>query len=52
MDKRSVMIGLIQKILFDLVQERVGPEAVTEVKRRAGVSADKIFRLGEGYADE
>jgi hypothetical protein len=46
------MIGLIQKLLFDLVEERAGPEAVNEVKRAAGVDEDKIFRIGEVYPDE
>ena len=46
------MIGLIQKILFDLVQERAGHEAVSELKRRAGVPEGKIFRIGEVYSDE
>jgi len=45
------MIGLIQKILLDLVEERAGPEAVREVKRSAGVPPDRIFRLGEVYSD-
>ena len=45
------MIGLIQKILLDLVEERAGPEAVMEVKRSAGVPLDRIFRLGEVYSD-
>jgi len=45
------MIGLIQKILLDLVEERMGPEAVRDVKRSAGVPVDRIFRLGEVYSD-
>jgi len=45
------MIGLIQKILLDLVEEKVGPEAVMDVKRSAGVPLDRIFRLGEVYSD-
>ena len=45
------MIGLIQKILLDLVEEKAGPEAVTTVKRAAGVPLDRIFRLGEVYSD-
>jgi Haem-NO-binding len=46
-----VMVGLIQKILLDLVEERAGPEAVRDVKRSAGVPLDRIFRLGEVYSD-
>src|SRR5215510_2324015 len=45
------MIGLIQKILLDLVEEKAGPEAVTTVKRAAGVPLDRIFRIGEVYSD-
>src|SRR5215813_12973004 len=46
-----VMIGLIQKILLDLVEEKAGAEAVREVKRSADVPPDRIFRLGEVYSD-
>ncbi len=46
------MVGLIQKILLDLVDEKAGPEAVAEVKRRAGVAPERIFRIGEVYSDD
>lgn len=46
------MVGLIQKFLLDLVQDKAGPEAVSEVRRRAGVPADRVFRIGEVYSDE
>jgi hypothetical protein len=45
------MIGLIQKLLLDLVEEKAGPEAVTAVKRAAGVPLDRVFRIGEVYSD-
>jgi len=45
------MIGLIQKVLFDLVEEKAGLEALAEVKRSAGVPLERIFRLGEVYSD-
>ena len=45
------MIGLIQKVLLDLVEEMVGPEAVRDIKISAGVPLDRIFRLGEVYSD-
>ena len=51
MDPEKVMIGLIQKILLDLVEERAGPEAVRDVKKSAGVPMDRVFRLGEVYSD-
>jgi hypothetical protein len=46
------MIGLIQRVLFDLVEEKGGRRAVEKVKERAGVPADKIFRIGEVYPDD
>lgn len=46
------MVGLIQKILLDLAEEKGGPEAVAEVRRRAGVPVDRVFRLGESYPDD
>ena len=46
------MVGLVHKLLFDLVESLVGAEAVSEVKRRAGVPADKTFRMDEAYDDE
>src|SRR5262249_13011973 len=49
--RQSSMIGLIQKLLLDLVEEKAGLQAVADVKRSAGVPADRIFRLGEVYSD-
>lgn len=46
------MVGLIQKLLFDLVELADGTEAVAEVKRRAGVPEDKEFRMDEAYDDQ
>ena len=46
------MIGLIQKVLLDLVEKAGGREAVLEVKRRAEVPADKSFRLDVAYSDD
>src|SRR5277367_4562960 len=46
------MIGLIQKVLLDLVEERGGPAAVSEVRVRAGVAPGQVFRLGESYPDD
>lgn len=46
------MVGLIQKILFDMVESTAGADAVVEVRRRAGVPADKEFRIDEDYDDE
>ena len=46
------MVGLIQKLLLDLVESSAGADAVGEVKRRAGVAADKTFRMDVAYDDE
>lgn len=46
------MVGLIQKVLFDLVHEIGGVEAVAEVKRRACVAPDRRYRLDTVYPDE
>ena len=46
------MVGLIQKILLDLVEEKAGLEGVAEVKRRAGVPPARVFRIAEVYSDE
>ncbi len=46
------MVGLVHKLLFDLIDSTSGPEAVSEVKRLAGVPQDKQFRMDEAYNDE
>jgi hypothetical protein len=46
------MVGLIQKLLLDLVEEQAGAEAVSEVRRRADVPPDRVFRISETYSDE
>ena len=45
------MVGLIQKILLDLIESSAGPDGVQEVKRRAGVAQDKTFRMDVAYDD-
>lgn len=45
------MVGLIQKILLDLVESAGGQEAVAEVKRRSGVPLDKEYNMNEVYDD-
>lgn len=46
------MVGLVQKLLMDLIEESAGADAVAEVKRRADVPADRVFRMDEVYDDE
>ncbi|MEE8156425.1 MAG: heme NO-binding domain-containing protein [Phycisphaerales bacterium] len=46
------MVGLIHKILVDLMEDMAGQEKVLEVKRRAGIDDGKVFRMNEAYDDE
>lgn len=41
------MIGLIPRVLFDLVASAASPEAVAEIIRRAGVSPEKRFGMSD-----
>ncbi len=45
------MVGLIQKLLFDLIESSAGEEAGREVRRRADVPQDKEFLIYEAYDD-
>lgn len=45
------MVGMIHQILFSLVESSAGSGAVREVRRRAGVPEDKVFRMDEAYDD-
>ena len=46
------MVGLVQKLLFDLIESSAGEDAVREVRRRAEVPQDKEFHINEVYDDE
>ncbi len=46
------MVGLIQKVCIDVVEKLGGAEAVLRVRERAGLPSDRLFRLGEVYADD
>ena len=46
------MVGLIQKLLFDMIESSAGPHAAREVRRRAEVPQDKEFHINEVYDDE
>ena len=48
----TTLVGLIHHMLLDWIKARGGVEAVSEVKRRARVPAQKQFRLSEVYDDE
>ena len=45
------MIGLIPKLLIDMVEASVGLEGVAKVKRLASVPIDATFRMNEVYDD-
>ena len=46
------MVGLIHKILFDVIESTAKLDAVLDVKRRAGVPVTKEFRMDEAYDDD
>lgn len=46
------MLGLVQKILFKLIDDVADEKTIQEVKKRAGVPIDKEFRIDTAYADE
>jgi len=46
------MLGLVQKVLFNLIESLGGQEKLIEIKRLAGVPLDKEFRLDSVYSDE
>lgn len=46
------MVGLIQKVLFDLIDTVAGPEAIAEVRRRAQLPDDRKYRLDTVYPDD
>ena len=46
------MLGLIPKILIDLVTSVYGAETASEIRRRAGCANDSEFRINEVYDDE
>lgn len=46
------MIGLVQKIFFDMVESKGGAAAVIAVKERANIPLDTIFQINKVYDDE
>jgi hypothetical protein len=46
------MLGLIPKVLMEMVTELYGAEAAVEIRRRAGCTDDLDFRINEIYDDE
>ena len=45
------MMGLIQKVLCDLIESAGGKPALEAVLERAGVPLDRAFRINENYDD-
>ncbi|MCH7988964.1 MAG: heme NO-binding domain-containing protein [Planctomycetes bacterium] len=46
------MVGLIPKLLLDLIESTATLDAVKEVKRLAGVPPDKKYSISETYDDD
>ncbi|MDJ0951526.1 MAG: heme NO-binding domain-containing protein [Alphaproteobacteria bacterium] len=46
------MLGYPFRPLLQAIEAKGGPAAVAEVKRRAGVPADRVYRMSETYLDE
>lgn len=46
------MVGLIPKVLLDLVETLRGVDAANDMKRRAGIDPERRFRLDTVYPDE
>jgi len=45
------MIGLIQKVLMDMVEDLGGSETAVALKRRVGLADDFVFRIDTDYDD-
>jgi hypothetical protein len=46
------MVGVIHQLFFSFVEKNLGPSAVAEVKRQAGLPVDRQFRMDAAYSDE
>lgn len=46
------MVGVIHQLFFEFVDKTFGAPAVAEVKRMAGVPADREYRMDAAYSDE
>ena len=45
------MVGLVQKLLFDMIESSAGEDAACEVRRRAEIPQDKVFHINVVYDD-
>ena len=46
------MLGLIQKIVIEMLEEKIGVEETQQLKVRAGLPSDRVFRINQAYCDE
>ena len=46
------MLGLIQKVLFDLIESVGGEDANIKIRQLADVPLDKVFNIGADYSDQ
>ncbi len=46
------MVGLVQKLLFDMIESSAGADAAREVRRRADVPQDREYHINEVYDDD
>lgn len=46
------MVGLIQKTMIDLIEEKGGAAAVAAVREKAAIPVDRVFRIGDVYPDD
>jgi len=46
------MLGIIQKVLCDLIEKEGGPTALHEVRQAAQIPPERAFRIHEPYSDE
>jgi len=46
------MMGLIHRILLNMVADQGGAKAVKTVKKQAGVAPDVVYRMNEPYPDD
>jgi heme-NO-binding protein len=52
LEEGAIVLGLVPKLLIDLVTEAHGPQTMLEIKRRANCSDVSDFRINEVYEDE
>lgn len=48
---RDRMIGIIQKILLDMIETEAGSAGLDRLKREAGIPSDTIYRIDTVYPD-